>query len=364
MPPAPIRILHVLYRMDYGGVESWLLGLMKESDPALVQMDFLVHGAPGAHETEVLKHNGRIFRGEDPHKALRYRRRMTEVLQTEGPYDVVHAHLHLYNGLVMRIAARCGVPVRIAHSHSNPPPERGILRRVYSWTMRRWICRHATNGLAASTAALNNLFGSVADSRWHVLPCGIDMAAIRAPADREDLRRRLSIPTQARVIGHVGRLVAVKNHTFILRLAATMPDAWFLLIGDGELRQSLEKQARRLGIIQRIVFAGARDDVPALLHAMDVFVFPSLFEGLPLSVVEAQTAGLPVVMADTIPRDAIVVPAACTILALDAPLDTWSEALRTAQRPTGKWASLVDQSPFDRQRAFSRLMTFYRMKRD
>ncbi len=360
-PAAPIRVLHVLHRMDYGGIESWLMGILRLTDPAQIHLDFLVHGTPGAHELEIVRLGAGIIRGADPHRPLRFAQRLREVLTRHGPYQVVHSHLHFYSGLVLRTAAAVGVAVRMAHSHNVTPPERGLKRRLYAWTMRRWIRRYATVGLAASQAAIANLYGGRIDSRWRVLLYGLDLSPFREQVDRAAVRAHFGIPPNALLIGHVGRLVVQKNHDFILRLATAMPDSWFLLVGDGELRQQLETRAQILAVANRIVFAGARGDVAALLRAMDVFVFPSHFEGLGLAVVEAQAAGLPVVMADTTPQEALVIPAACTVLSLSSPIDHWIAAVQAAQRPReGDPLALVAASPFDQQTGFARLMALYR----
>jgi glycosyltransferase involved in cell wall biosynthesis len=359
-PSTPIRVLQVLHRMDYGGIESWLMGVLRLADPAHVHLDFLVHGPPGAHEAEIVRLGGGIIRGGDPHRPRAYRQRLLEVLREHGPYRVVHSHLHLYSGVVLRAAADARVPVRIAHSHNVTPQERGLLRRFYAWGMRRWIRRHATVGLAASSAAVANLYGPAADPRWQVLLYGLDLAPFRQVIDRGALRRQLGIPADARVVGHVGRLVTQKNHELVLRIAAALPEAWFLLVGDGELRPQLERRAAELGIADRTVFAGARGDVAALLKSMDVFLFPSHFEGLGLAVVEAQAAGVPVVTADTTPAEALVVPWLCSVLPLSAPIERWASTLRCARRPEhGDPLAEVAASPFDQQAGFMRLMALY-----
>jgi glycosyltransferase involved in cell wall biosynthesis len=359
--PRPLRVLHVLHRMDYGGIESWLMGILRLVDRTQVQFDFLVHGSPGAHETEIERLGGRLIRGADPHRLWSYQRRLLEVVRENGPYDVVHSHLHLYSGWVLRTAAAAGVPIRIAHSHNVTPPERGIKRRLYTWAMKRWLRTYATVGLAASEPAIANLYGTRPDSRWQVLLYGLDTTPFRAATDRQALRRSLGIPVDAFVVGNVGRLVAQKNHDLILRIAASIPEAWLLLIGDGELRTTLEAQTRVLGISARTIFAGGRNDVAAVLATMDVFVFPSHFEGLGLAVVEAQAAGLPVVVADTTPSEALVINAACTVIRLIAPIEEWTRAVRTARRqPEIDVLSLIAASPFDRAKSFDRLMAIYR----
>ena len=134
-PPAVIRVLHVLHRLDYGGVESWLLDLVRWSDPQRVRHAFLVHGSPGALEDQVIGAHGTIIRGQDPHRYFTFTASLKRVLAENGPFQVVHSHLHLYSGIVLRTADKCRVPVRIAHGHTITPDGAGIVRRLYKALM-------------------------------------------------------------------------------------------------------------------------------------------------------------------------------------------------------------------------------------
>jgi glycosyltransferase involved in cell wall biosynthesis len=134
-----------------------------------------------------------------------------------------------------------------------------------------------------------------------------------------------------------------------------------LLVGDGELRPDLERQVNELGIARRTVFTGARADIPALLKTMDVFLFPSHFEGLGLAVVEAQAAGLPIVTADTIPPEAIIIHNACSILSLNDPISHWVEAIQKSHVKLGaNPLDLIAASPFDQRVCLERLLAIYR----
>lgn len=357
---AATRILHVLHRLDYGGVETWLLDLVRWSDPERLHHSFLVHGAPGALEGPVSKAHGTIVRGQDPHRYFTFTASLKRILAEQGPFQVVHSHLHLYSGIVMRTSARSGIPVRIAHGHSITPDGGSLRRRIYKGLMQRWIRRYATIGLAASEPALLHLFGADRDQRWQVLHCGIDIQRFADAKPDPGLRQQLGIPHGVRLIGHVGRLVMEKNHDFMLRVAVECPEAWFVFIGDGPLRTGLQEKTIALGIDKRVIFAGARSDVPALLKSMDVFLFPSLYEGLGLAMVEAQAAGLPVVHADHLPKDAAVIPELCSALPLTASAKTWAERLMTAHVPAGiALRQRLDGSHFSQATGFARLGSIY-----
>ena len=175
--------------------------------------------------------------------------------------------------------------------------------------------------------------------------------------DPAEVRRELGIPEGAFVVGHVGRFSPVKNHTFIVDIAADLvkqrPDAHFLLVGDGPLRPAIEEKVDALGLEVHFTFAGLRSDVPRLMKgAMDVFLFPSLFEGLPLVLVEAQAAGLQCVYSDVIPAEAVVIPALMNMAPLDETPDQWADLVLNAMnkrslRPVDKPLMQIAGSQYD-----------------
>jgi len=230
-----------------------------------------------------------------------------------GPYDVVHSHVHHFSGFVLKLAHSAGVPVRIAHCHNDTTPvdcKATMLRRMYLRLCEHWIRKHATLGFAVSQKAAEALWGRdwSTDERWRILRCAIDLEPFRRPVDGAAVRAELGIPQDALVVGHVGRFDPQKNHEFLLEifkcLAKSRPNIRLLLVGDGPLRSDIEQKASGLGITDKIIFAGLRRDVSRLmLGAMNVFVMPSLYEGLPIVGIEAQAAGLPYVLSDAITEE-------------------------------------------------------------
>lgn len=352
------RVLHVVMTLDTGGVENWLLHVARRLDPSALRFDFAVaSGEGGAYVDELLSLGAKVHflrAGRDPWKLCLALRR---VLREAGPYDAVHGHLHHVSGLALGLAARAGIPERIAHSHldtSYIDRRGGPLRTLYRRGLRRMIHRHATLGLAVSERAARSLFGPAwsEDPRVRILPCGLDFERFRSIPDREEARRRLGLPADAPVFGTVGRLEEQKNHRFLLdvfaRLHARRPDARLLLVGHGSLEAELRRRAAELGLAQAVLFTGARADVPELLAAMDVFLFPSLFEGLGLAPIEAQAAGLPCLVSDAVPDEVRVFPERARSLPLDPRL--WveeAEALLAMPRLSPVAAvARIDESPF------------------
>jgi glycosyltransferase involved in cell wall biosynthesis len=333
-----IRILHVVGGMDTGGVETWLMHVLRRLDRDRYRFDFLAHTAkPCFYDEEIRSLGCRIIPCPHPSRPWQYARDFLRVLNEHGPYDVVHSHVHHFSGFTLMLAKTAGVPVRIAHSHNDTSlneSRAGIVRKFYLRSTRWLIRRCSTRGLACSGLAAVNLFGKdwEGDPRWRILNYAVDFDPFMKPVDRAHVRRELSIPLDAFVMGHVGRFAPQKNHDFLLDVFSEFyrreKSAYLLLVGDGDLRAELVEKTKRLGLTDKVIFSGVRPDIARLmLGAMDVFVFPSHHEGLGLVVVEAQAAGLPVVMSDTVPVEAIIIPPLIKTLSLQKDSSIWVQAV-------------------------------------
>ena len=342
-----VKVLHVIGQMNAGGAETWLLHVLRRLNPERFQTDLLVHSLePGLYDEEVVQLGARLIPCLHPNHPVSCARQLRRILERYGPYDVLHSHLHHLSGFVMRAGRSCGVPVRIAHSHNDTrsvDAGSSWARRSYLRLAKRWIRAYATAGLAVSPEAAAALFGPEwqRDQRWRVLPCGIDLAPFREPVPREAVRADLGIPQEAFVVGHVGRFLPQKNHRFFVDVAEEVagrePRGRFLLIGEGPLRPEIELEIQRRGLGARFRFAGVRRDVPRLMSgAMDVLLFPSVHEGLPLVLMEAQAAGLPCVVSDSVPRSAEVVPGLVSRLSLNTQPSVWAEIVLAAGRSSDK----------------------------
>lgn len=298
------RVLHVFARMGRGGAEMRTLDLVREVDRDYFRFDFCTLSArPGELDREVQDLGGTLrpcpLGWSFPLRFLAMLRR--------GRYDVIHSHVHHFSGAVLRLSAQVGIPVRIAHFRSSGDGRGdGWRRRCQRALMCRWIDRSATHILAVSEAAMEGAWGSAwrTDPRCEVVYNGLPYAPFRGPTERESVRREFGFPHDAFLAIHVGRLATEKNHPRLLavfeRLLAHRADARLLLVGSGEpAAETLvrhEIAQRHLG--RRVAMAGDRSDVPRLLKAADVLVFPSLREGLPGAILEACAAGTPVVASD------------------------------------------------------------------
>ena len=316
----PIRVLHIVGGLNRGGVETWLKHVVHQIDRSVFVSDFLVHTEqPASYDDEVRALGCRILRCPHTQEPIRYAKKFLAIVRESGPFDVLHSHVHAYSGFTLALGRLAGIPIRIAHSHNDTRalyPSRGMFRKLYDVASRRLLSTYCTRGIAVSEPAAEELFGSDwrNDNRFQVLHCGIDLSCFETagPAiENEAVRSEFGFSRDALVFGHVGRFDSQKNHSFLVDTAAQIvrmdPRARFLFVGDGPLRSAVEERAADLGLQRHAVFAGSRKDVPRLMMgAMDVFLFPSIHEGLPLAIMEAQAAGLRSIVSEAVPPEAIV----------------------------------------------------------
>jgi len=335
------KVLHIVGDLAFAGIENWLLNVVRLKTSANSTTDIAVTGAVDPRVRIRFEGFGaRILPCPELYAPLRLLRNLRRILLEYGPYDLLHSHLHRGNGHVALLGRLCGVPGIVVHSHQDSSRHDALGNAWDNW--KAWTARMlqraaADAGLACTEAAGDSLFDRRwrRRSNWHVLPCGADFQPFTRPVDRSALRAQFGLHPNAFVVGHVGRCDPVKNHDFLLNLAsvylAANADACFLLAGDGALLPELENRASQIAPRDRIRFLGAREDVPdLLLGVFDAFVFPSLSEGFSIALLEAQVAGLPVVVSDRISKESRILPQV-QALSLDLPAEDWCAALDRAR---------------------------------
>jgi glycosyltransferase involved in cell wall biosynthesis len=368
-PPRKTRILHLLGTLDAGGVETWLVQVWRSIDRERFQFDFCTFGThKGFFAPEVENLGAKVWRCPVTDR-WSFRRRLRNLFR-EGRYDVVHSHVQLFSGALLRLAKRENVQIRIAHSHSSQDDKAETrFRQYYSVLMKNWIRRYTTCGLAASRIAALELFGErwEADRRFRVLHYGIGLESFQNIIYPEKMREELAIPVGAPVVGHVGSFVPRKNHKFILDIAQavfrTRPEVRFLFVGDGTLRPEIEARAKAMGIFDRVHFCGIRTDVTGLMRCMNALVMPSLWEGLPMTLIEAQAAGLPCIASDSITQEAKILPGRLTLLSLSTGAAKWAEqiiaALDGGTIDEGMALKAIAHSDFSIERSTTSLSQIY-----
>ncbi|PEU09348.1 glycosyltransferase family 1 protein [Bacillus sp. AFS014408] len=303
----PLRVLHVVVNMNRGGAETLIMNLYRNLDQSKVQFDFLTC-KEGVFDEEIVKLGGKVHRipyiTDIGH--VRYLKALDTFFASHQEYRIVHSHMDKMSGFVLRSAKKAGVPIRIAHSHSTSS-EGGVAAKMYKWYAGKFILPCATHLLACSNAAAQWLFATKADTT-KVLKNGIECDKFAFSTKiRKEVRKELQLHQDTFVVGHVGRFAHPKNHSFLIDVFAELiklkPDSILLLVGDGLLRSEIEKKVVELNLERNVRLLGIRSDIERLLQAFDVFVFPSIHEGLPVTLVEAQGAGLPCVISDAITKE-------------------------------------------------------------
>lgn len=343
-------ILHVIANLCIGGAEKVARDIGLYADPSEYECHYVVFGdSVGEYETTLLAHGCRVFHMPSPSQSYSGYFQALKGLMREYPYQAVHAHTMFNAGWVMLAAKQMGVPVRVAHAHSILDESGGIVTRAYETAMRSLILRNATHLVACGQAAGVRLFGKKAyGKRGQLILNGIDTAQFSFdPLRRQAMREKLGLG-DAFVVGHVGHLAEVKNQKFLLSLMPELQkrreNTALLLLGEGEDRPMLEALAKPYG--RCVILTGNVENVYDYLCAMDVFAFPSLYEGMPLSIVEVQANGLPCVLSDRVPKD-VFLTELLTALPLEKP-ELWVDAICGAQRSEPEcYGAQLKKSGFD-----------------
>ena len=327
----PIRILHVIGVMQRGGSETMIMNFYRNIDRTRVQFDFVENaGMKADYDEEIRAMGGRIYhcpryRGKNHLTYVAWWKQF--LAEHAGEYCAVHGHIGSTASIYLHLAKKAGL-YTIAHSHSTGALDvKSLIYQVYAYPTR-YI---ADFFFGCSRAAGISRYGKKVctdGTRFTVLNNAIETEKFNFdPILREKMRRQLGVDEKL-VIGHVGRFEEAKNHEFLIRIFsrihALRPDAVLLLIGDGTLRSRIEAQIKREGLSDCVILAGVQSNVSAWYQAMDMFVLPSLYEGLAIVAVEAQTSGLPFVVSDTVSRECIVTCDLVSIVSLKEDAQAWA----------------------------------------
>ena len=333
-----LRVLHSVSNMGRAGIETMLMNYYREIDRSRIQFDFLANKpVPGEYDEEIRSLGGRVFvsPGLNPLHFPRYRRYMAELLRDNPDIRIVHAHNEAMGYYALQSARDAGIRIRIAHAHNTR------IIRDYKYPLKL-VCKQLLPGAATDYWSCGRDAGIYyyGKKRWNtsgfILHNAIDVERFGfRPEVREHQRRQTGLE-QCFVIGHVGRFNVQKNHSRLLDIfaavAKAVPEARLVLIGTGELEQAMKEKAQHLGILDRTIMPGQMADVSAWYQAMDCFVLPSLFEGLPVVGIEAQAAGLPCVFSDRVTDEVLLSPEACRI-SLDTDDSEWARQIAAARQP-------------------------------
>lgn len=356
-----IRILHVVNDMHRAGLETMLMNYYRNIDRTKIQFDFLTHRPEKSdYDDEIISMGGKVYYAPRlyPHNYPAYFKYMEKFFQEHPEYQIVHSHIDAMSYLPLLAAKKAGVKVRIAHSHNTSIDKdfKYILKQFF----RSRITSVSTHYCACGKEAGEFLFkGNDAT----IIPNAIEVDKFLFDKKmRKHKRDELGLKDEF-TLGHVGRLSYQKNHKFLIEIFSEVykrnKNTVLLLIGVGEKEDEIRKQIHRLGLDDAVRFLGNRSDVNELYQAMDVFVMPSFFEGIPVTGVEAQFAELPCIFSTKVPEE-VSFTEKCQFITLEESIDKWAEAiLRVDPGVRLENCDLSENSCYNIKNANSILLDYY-----
>ena len=358
----PIRVLHVVTYMGRGGLETMLMNYYRNIDREKVQFDFLTHRDFEAdYDQEIRSLGGKIYHLPKLNPfSLSYLKKLNQFFLDHPEYKIVHSHLDCMAGIPLKYAKANRVPIRIAHAHNNnqAKDKKYLLKLLF----KQNITKYATHLFACSSDAGQWMFNG---KKYSILNNAIDARKYSFNEEiRYKMRTSFDIEQDTFVIGHVGRFAPQKNHEFLIDVFAEIkkrtPNSKLILVGIGELQDKIKGKVISYGLTEDVIFTGLREDVPEILQALDVFVFPSLFEGLPVAVIEAQAAGVPCVISDKVPIECEKVKGLVHQVDLSCGCENWTnKVLEFSNGQRRDTNQEIISSGFDIRNSATKLESFY-----
>lgn len=324
-----IRILHSVSNMDRAGIETMLMNYYRHIDRSRVQFDFLCNKSkPGAYDEEILAMGGRIYRtpGLNPINFLKYLKYMKELFGNHREYKIIHVHNGALGVYALYSAKRNNVPLRIFHAHG------ARITFDLKWPLKMFcklrLLNNCNHNWSCGVEAAKCYFGDkiVESSNYLLVRNAIEIERfLYSETIRSEMRRKHKLEDKI-VIGHVGRFMTQKNHTFLIDLFKEIhikePLAVLVFLGDGELQNEIEKKVDKAGLKNYVYFMGNVKNVNEWYQAFDAFVLPSIWEGLPVVGVEAQAASLPCFFSTNITKE-ISITNNSSFISLKEPIAVW-----------------------------------------
>lgn len=357
-----IRVLHIVTTMNRGGLETMLMNYYRHIDRTKVQFDFLVHRDFEAdYDQEITQLGGKIYHvSRLVPWSKKYQRELKKFFKQHPEYKIVHVHQDCLSSVALKCAKECGVSVRIAHSH-NSNQDKNWKYFIKMHYMKQ-IPTYATELFACGKEAGDWMFGGY---NYKILNNAINAEAFRYNNEkRRQVRKKLEIDQDEVIIGHVGRFNYQKNHEYLIDIFRSFHDhqkrSRLLLIGTGDLENKIREKVSKLNLNQYVIFLGNRKDVNELMQGMDIFVFPSHYEGLPVTLVEAQASGLPVIKSSNVPDQSIITPNVYTLSLNDRP-EIWAEEIFSILQSSSRTDTLsyIEKAGYDVKRNSKWLEDFY-----
>ncbi len=366
----PIRVLQVVTIMNRGGLETMLMNYYRKIDRNRIQFDFLTHRQErGDYDDEIEKLGGKIYRMLPirPGNYVRYFKKLDEFFEQHREYKIIHSHINENSGFILKKAKKFGIPVRIAHSHLSD------LKFDYKYPFRLYgrmnLKNSANEYFACSKRAGEWLFKNNINNKKEikVLKNVVDSNLFKFDQNKRSSKLKELGLNSNLIIGHVGRFNPQKNHSFIIdvfnEIHKKNEDAILLLIGDGYLKKDIQIKVNKLNLTDSVKFMGTRSDIADIMQVMDIFLFPSLFEGLPVVLIEAQSAGLKCIISDSITKE-VDISGNIKFLNLKISIESWVDNILNTNTEKKDIQKKIIESGYDSETSTNWLLNYYLDKVD
>jgi len=367
-----VKVLHFVDRMGMGGIQTFLVNNMKYMDTKKVQIDYLLldDGVSYLFEDTVKQMGSKVYKLEGiwinrARDYIKYAKKLNDFFKVNYDYKILHMHSSSKNFLVLYYAKKYGIKIRIAHSHNIEFQSKSKVKVLLGNFFKIFLTKTATHYFACSEMAGRWLFGEkiLKKGKLQVVPNAVDIDNFKYNDIRnKEIRKELGIEDKI-VIGHVGRFTKQKNHEYLIYIFYEIyklnNNAVLLLIGEGQLENYIKTKVKQLGIEEKVIFMGVKNNVNEYMCVMDAFVFPSLFEGLGIALIEAQVNGLPCfTSADVVPCEANVSDTLKYISLNDSPKEWANEILRSGLKRNDNIQRIIDKN-YSIDKTYQFLEKFY-----
>jgi glycosyltransferase involved in cell wall biosynthesis len=360
---SPIRVLHVVVNMNRGGAETLIMNLYRNIDRSLVQFDFLTN-KHGIFDTEIESMGGKVHRIPYITEGgpFKYNNALETFFKNHPEYKIVHSHMDKMSGFVLRTAKKFGVPIRIAHSH-NTGSEGNIIVKGIKWFAGQFLLKNATHYFACSNSAAKWLFRAKS-YQTNILKNGIDLTVFKPlPGTKQRIREQYNLSKDYFIVGHVGRLCHQKNHEFLLDVFSKIhdinPDSVLMLVGDGPLMNKIKSKVESAGLTNNVLFLGIQSNIHEIIQAFDIMVFPSKHEGLPVTLIEAQSIGIPCLVSNCITNEVDIGANLIRFESLKTSPMTWAIKALTHVKTNEVTSSYIDKHGYNIEQSALWIENFY-----
>lgn len=328
------KILQVQGGMKKAGTEAVIMGWYRNIDRKTVQFDFTSYSKEKCeYDDEIKSYGGNIIYIQPRNEIgnIKHFYYLVKLIKENGPYHAVHSHMNFHGGIVCLAAKLAGVKNIVCHAHNTMDENQTIKRKIETWILRKIIINNASALLGCSQVANEFVFKGANNKKVITNAVEIPKEILLNKSDLGNIRKELGVENDCIVLGHVGRFSEQKNHKFFIKLLNRMKErnikAKMILVGEGELLDAIKDSVNQNNLTDYFKFTGVRNDVIELMKFFDIFLMPSLYEGLPVAMVEAQSVGLPCVVSSNISDEADLGLDIVKYIDLNEDIDLWINAI-------------------------------------